>query len=164
MNKTIIIGIILALLIVGVAYADNMTNSTENETDNIEIIEDQDELCNYIIQKANIPIGTKIPGFFIQYKNAKFNVYTKNNETLGHLIISKSYVAEYNCETIEDPDYNVYLKSKETVDQIIDAESRVKALKEKINSNEIIIQGTTTAKRINFFITKIAINIASLFI
>ena len=162
MKKTIILTLIFAILIMGVVSAKNYTNNTiMDKTDNLI---NNNELCNYIIQKTNIPIGTKISGVFIQYKNSKINAYTTNNETIGHLIIANSYVIEYDCTMIDNPGYNVYLQGKSTVDEIMSAESQVDALKDKINSNEIMIKGTTTAKRINSFITKIAINIASWFV
>ena len=160
--KAIILILLFAILIMGVVSAENYTNNTLiNKTDNLI---DNNELCNYIIQKTNIPIGTKIPGVFVQYKNAKFNAYNTVNETIGHLIISHGYVTEFDCTMIDSPGYNVYLQGKSTVDEIMSAESQVDALKDKINSNEIMIKGTTTAKRINSFITKIAINIASWFV
>jgi len=160
--KAIILILIFAILIMGVVSAENNTNNTiTNETDNLI---NNNELCNYIIQKTNIPIGTKIPGVFVQYKNAKFNAYNTDNETIGHLIISHGYATEFGCTLIDNPGYNVYLQGKSTVDEIMSAESQVDALKDKINSNEIMIKGTTTAKRINSFITKIAINIASWFV
>ena len=152
MNKTIILTLIFAILIIGVVSAENNTINKDNE------------LCNYIIAKANIPIGTKISGVFFQYKNAKFNAYTNDNESIGHIIIKDGLVTEFNCELVDNPDYNVYLEGKSVIDEIMNAESQIDTLKDKINSNEIAIKGTTTAKKINSFITKIAINIASWFI
>ena len=93
----------MILILVASAFALSETQSS-----------DENELCNYIIQKSNIPVGTKLPGIFMQYKNDNFNVYTPEGDAIGHLAISNGYVAEFDCNLIEKPNYyvNLFFNSK----------------------------------------------------
>ena len=147
-----IIYLLIILILVAGAFAVSETQE-----------EDTSDLCRYIIQKANIPVGTKIPGIFMQYKNDRFNVYTHEGNAIGHLTLSNGYVAEFNCQSIDNPTYDVIIKDKETVDYVLNSEKRIKALSEKINNKEITINGINFGKDVKSFITKVGINIAAVF-
>lgn len=142
----------MILILVASAFALSETQSS-----------DENELCNYIIQKSNIPVGTKLPGIFMQYKNDNFNVYTPEGDAIGHLAISNGYVAEFDCNLIEKPNYDVTIKSKETVDEIIDSENQVKALSKKLSAKEVTIKGFGLGKKFKGTLTRFGIKIAALF-
>ncbi len=143
--------ILIILLIVPFVYAGNETTNSEGK-----------ELCDYIFAKTNIEIGTSVPKM-IPYKNERFNVFTNQDEPVGHLIFEDGLVTSYNCEQIEEPTYNVIVVGKSTIDDIRDSESPIKALNEKLGNKEIDLNGVTFGKQFKGFITKLSLSIASIF-
>ncbi len=143
----------MMLILVASAFAIHENQSTETH-----------ELCNYIIQKANIPVGMKLPGVFMQYKNDKFNIYTPEGDEVGHLLVTNGYVAEFNCQMTVNQTYDVIIKDKETIDYILNSERQIRALSEKINSKDIDIKGINFGKDVKGFFTKLGISIVSIFL
>jgi len=92
-----------------------------------------------------------------------FNVFTNQDEPVGHLIFEDGLVTSYNCEQIEEPTYNVIVVGKSTIDDIMDSESPIKALNEKLGNKEIDLNGVTFGKQFKGFITKLSLSIASIF-
>lgn len=142
----------MLLIFSSAVFAVNET--TQNNTNT--------ELCEYIIEKAEIPVGTKMPGA-LPYKNEVMNIYTENETPVGHLSIEKGIVKEYECVLTNNATNKVYLKNKKTIDDIIDSENQVDALLEKIDSDEIIITGATAGKKIKNFFAITTLRVVSLF-
>ncbi len=146
-----ILTLFIILLIVPMVYGMNETNNSEGE-----------ELCNHIFAKTNIEIGTSVPKM-IPYKNERFNVYTNENELVGHLIFEDGLVTSYNCEAIEEPTYTVMIKGKQTINDIMDSESPIKVLNQKLNNKEINLHGVNFGKQFKGFMSKLGLSIASVF-
>ncbi len=143
--------ILIILLIVPFVYANNETAGSEGK-----------ELCDYIFTKTNIEMGTSVPKM-IPYKNERFNVFTNEDELVGHLIFENGLVTSYNCESIEEPTYNVIVKGKSTIDDIMDSESPIKVLNKKLGNKEIDLKGVTFGKQFKGFMTKLGLSIVSVF-
>jgi len=152
--KKILLTLLLIILSVSIVSAINETN--------IQELSEGQELCNYIFERTSIEIGTSVPKL-IPYSNERFNIYTTEQELVGHLIFEKGIVTSYNCEAIDNPTYNVTIKNKQTVNNIMDSESPIKELNRKLNNKEINLVGTTYSKKIKGFFTRLGLNIASIF-
>ncbi len=157
MKKIIIISITIILILSSIVFAEHITPELYEK----ELSEGQ-ELCNYMFERTNIEIGTSVPKL-IPYSNERFNIYTTEQELIGHLIFEKGIVTSYNCEAIDNPTYNVTIKSKLTIDDIMSSDSPVKELNKKLGNKEINLIGITYSKKIKGFFTKISLNLLSIF-
>lgn len=95
----------------------------------------------------------QIPSY-IPYSNEIFNFYILEENFSGGLELKDRKIVSVECEESEDQTYNIYIKNLEVVTEITKAENSFNLLKEKINSKEIEVKGTTFAKRFKFAFTK----------
>ncbi len=148
----------------------NLINSSAINTDLNNSINDSEEkdieeelsLCNYIMDKAKISVGTKLPRV-LTYKKEIFNIYTTKNEVVGHLNIEEGIVKEYECNLANKPTNNVYIGGKSTVDTILDSEKQIDELVKKINNDEVEIKGLTAGKKIKNFFAVLGLRIVIIF-
>jgi hypothetical protein len=129
---------------------------------NAEEIDKGKELCSSIIGDMEISSGVKIPQG-IPYNNEVFNIYTGENEAVGHITIEKKEVSSAGCELDENPTYDIFIKDISTIKDISDSENPIDALNKKISDKEIEIKGKSTGKKLKGFFTRIGLKMAGWF-
>ena len=158
MKKITILTIIAIILLSSIVIAEEIVPELYKEQSS-----EGQKLCDYILEKLNIEIGTSVPKL-IPYSNERLNIYTAEKELVGHLILEDGIVTSYNCEETDNPTYNVTIMSKSTIDDILNSENMIKGLNRKLNNKEIDLVGMTYSKKIKGFFTRLGLNIASVFI
>ena len=119
-------------------------------------------VCENIIQDLKLRTGLYMPKF-LPYKNERFNVYTLQNETVGHMIIEKGVITSVNCTQIENPTYLLYIKDDIAVKEIKNNDKPAKDLDKKIAAAEIKLRGASFTKKVKGTLTRIGVKIAGWF-
>ena len=144
---------ILLLFIIGLLSLTPFVFA-DNQTDGLS--------CNEISVEFSKLENLKVPGVIL-YKNERFNFYTLEKESIGHLILEKKVITSVGCDIINESTYMVYMKDRETVEDIRNAENPIDEYNKKIKSKDIIIEGATVTKKIKNFFTNFATKIVGWF-
>ena len=126
------------------------------------VLADGSEICDYIINHEKFSVGKTLPDK-VPYSNEVANLYTLDEELIGHIIIVDKIVTEMNCTEVVEPTYNVYIKDVDTIKDIESAESPADEVDDKMSAGDIIIKGTSFGKKTKALFTRIVIKVASWF-
>lgn len=121
-----------------------------------------DELCAYLTEDLGVTTGMEIPSY-VPYSNEVFNIYTKDGQTVGSVVIEESVVTGISCEETEGATYNIYISGKSTIDDVINSSSKADVIDQKLDDDEIVIEGQTFTKRVKNFFTVLGIEMGSWF-
>ncbi len=121
------------------------------------------DFCSYLTDEVGVIPGVSVPNS-LPYKNEITNVYTLDREVVGMIVIKDGKIESTSCNsTTENATYNLFIKDQQTIEDILSSEKPVDVLNEKIKSQDIILEGTKTSKKIKGFFTRLAIRLTSWF-
>lgn len=121
----------------------------------------QSTLCDDFIDKTERISNSSVPTV-LPYKNEVINVYTFEDEFIGHISTDKGEVSSIGCEELEEPTLNVKISNLSIIDLVLDSD---KPLKEFDNALEedILISSTSNLGTVKLGVSKALLFIASLF-
>lgn len=156
-NTVVMIMLALTMMLTFASAQEDAQQGTQEE----EIQQINEELCNKIMSIDKIEVGGKLPGY-IPYGNEKMNVYDSEDALVGNVVFEKGVMVSMGCTDVEDPTYKVYLKDDDVVDDIMGAESPIDELSDRLGK-DIILEGQSFTKKVKGSFTGMMVSIASWF-
>lgn len=147
MKKLFLITILVLALSASIAFAEDTAGSA---------------VCNYLKNDLGLKEGFEIPSQ-VPYSNEVFNLYTKDNEVIGHVTITEKKVTTFSCESNDKPTFNIYIKDKSTISDITSAEKPLDELNAKLSNKDIELKGASVGKKMKGFFTRMGLKIAGWF-
>lgn len=147
--KRMILAVLLMLIIPGVSAQ-------------VALPQEAPILCDLMKKQLEEASGPELPSF-VPFSNEIINLYLGDSAVIGHIILKDKVLSSMECTEHEDATFIVHIENSQTLYDIQKGESRLKVLVEKLDSDEISVEGTTFGKKVSWFFAKAGMRIGSWF-
>lgn len=119
------------------------------------------DLCSDFINKTDRIKDGVVPTI-LPYKNEAINVYSFEEELIGHIRTVEGTVSSIGCEELENPTLNVEISNLSVIDFVLDSSKPIKEFNRALGE-DILINSTSGFGSAKLGISKAILFVLSLF-